>query len=455
MATIVTVTTTGASSFTIPTGCTSIVFEIWGPGAGGGTAAGAGQEAGGAGGAYKKITYSVTPGDVVYWNVGAGNAAGATTNTTWVQKNTNSSSGAWFVGSASSGTSADGGTQTLGFTGGSGASAQAGGGSRGGSGGGGSATSGGAGSTGTAGSSAVGGAGGAAGTGGGAGGANSSDGVANVEGGGGAGGGAGGGVSGGVGGAPGGGGGGGGSSSGASGAGGRGQLRYTYTVVAVTGGTAGTTVNSGATNSPGLPTHATGDLLLLFACSPKTGATFSLSGVSGWAQYGSTVVNTADNGATACFWKIATSSSETAPTVTYGGTGGNNDNVAYVLGFTGTDQTNPFDDDSAGVAPGSTNSYTAGAITFAAANGMRVVHIAQRGGVDSWTAGGMTLSVSRNGSANATRQATWYLAASSSGSTGTTTHTNASASYDIETFVLGLRVPAAPTVTERCYTFIF
>lgn len=223
--TTVTVTTTGAGSFTIPANVTAITVEIWGPGQGGGTAGGASQEAGGAGGKYSSIAYTVTAGDIIYWDVGAANAAGSSANITWVQKNTNSSTGAWQIGSLFSGGGADGGTDTFfpDANGGAGAAAQGGGGSRGGSGGGGSGGPLGNGAAGAAGSGSAAGAGGTGNNG------NTAKDTSNVEGGGGATGGAGGGGAGLNGGAPGGGGGGGGSSSGTSGTGGRGQLRYTYT----------------------------------------------------------------------------------------------------------------------------------------------------------------------------------------------------------------------------------
>lgn len=244
--TTVTVTATGAGSFTIPSGVTSITFEAWGAGGGGSISSGAGNEASGGGGAYGKVTYSVTPGDIIYYEVGVGGAgaSGGGGTLSWFNKNTNSSSaasGAYRAGAGGSGVgsfgafvAASGGqTGTVDFSanGGQAANSQGGGGSRGGSGGGGSGGPDGDGTNGAAGSGATGGTGGTGDVGiGGAGGADGTAGGSDIRGGGGGGGGHGAGGTGGDGGAPGGGGGGGGSSSGVSGNGGRGQIQYTYTV---------------------------------------------------------------------------------------------------------------------------------------------------------------------------------------------------------------------------------
>lgn len=256
--TTVTVTTTGAGSFTIPAGVSEITFEGWGAGGGGGTGGGASCEGGGGGGAYISVTYSVTEGDIIYFNVGAGGAAGVgggTNERTWFNKNTNSDVNANGAYRAPGGPSGDGtgsatpsnatggetGTVVNSFTGGAARAAQGGGGSRRGSGGGGSAGPAGAGAQGTAGSGNT--TGGLGGDGnnadtdaqGGAGGSPGGTGESAADGdGGGGGGGGSSGQSGGAGGAPGGGGGGGGSSSGASGTGARGQIRYTYTVTGAT-----------------------------------------------------------------------------------------------------------------------------------------------------------------------------------------------------------------------------
>lgn len=228
--TTVTVTATGGGSFVIPTGVTSIDFELWAPGSSGGNLTT--QDSGGSGGTWLKITAAVVPTDTMFWNIGAGQTVGGATTSTWVNKNVNSNASAREVisgGGGGGGAAWESNLVTNG--GGNGGAAQSGGGSRGGSGGGGAGTSLGAGSTGIAGSGSTGGNGGNAGTGGGAGSTVAGTaGTSNVEGGGGGKGGAGAGGAGSAGGDPGGGGAGGGSSSGASGAGGRGQIRYTYTV---------------------------------------------------------------------------------------------------------------------------------------------------------------------------------------------------------------------------------
>lgn len=203
--TSVLLTTTGAGSWTVPSGVSSVDVECWGAGGGGG---GSGGNSGG-GGAYSKATLAVTQNTLVAYSIGAGTTlAGGDT---------------YFVNSstvmAKGGERAPGG----GGTGGNGAASASvgttkydGGAGRGvgGYGGGGAASSGGAGNVGL---SVL---GGAAGTGGGAGGGASTVGVSNVEGGGGGGSSANGG-------APGGGGG-----SGFSGdsTGGRGQIRITYEI---------------------------------------------------------------------------------------------------------------------------------------------------------------------------------------------------------------------------------
>jgi hypothetical protein len=240
LSTVVTVTATGAGSFVIPAGVTSIDFEAWGAGDSGGTGGGTGQEAGGGGGGYVLATLTVTPGDTVFYSVAPAPASESGAAETWFQLNTNSQTGAWQAhgglppsfgssgGATSNGTV---GTLVNSSSGGAGAAAQAGGGSRGGSGGGGGAGKDGGGLNGAAGVGSAAGAGGAGdnGLGGAPGTVPGGAGNSNVEGGAGGSGGGGSGGTAGVGGAPGGGGGGGGSSSGISSLGARGQIRYTYT----------------------------------------------------------------------------------------------------------------------------------------------------------------------------------------------------------------------------------
>lgn len=247
--TTVTVTATGAGSFTIPTGVTSIVLEGWGGGFPGSNLTSADQ--GGGGGGYIKKTFTVTAGQIVYYSV----AAAQTDFTiggdgTWFNLGTNSgnpTAGAYQASRPVTNTggltvNASGGTGNQGaadvrFNGGNSASAQGGGGSRGGSGGGGAAGPDSAGAAGIVGSGAAGGVGGASGWTGSGSTTAGTTGASDVRGGAGGGGGAGAGGAGGDGGAPGGGGGGGGSSSGASGIGARGQIQYTYTVAGGGGAT--------------------------------------------------------------------------------------------------------------------------------------------------------------------------------------------------------------------------
>jgi hypothetical protein len=61
------VTTTGAGSFTIPAGVTSITVEAWGHGGNGD--AQSNQGAGGSGGGYIHVDIPVTAGDVLNWNI--------------------------------------------------------------------------------------------------------------------------------------------------------------------------------------------------------------------------------------------------------------------------------------------------------------------------------------------------------------------------------------------------
>ena len=70
---VVTQTTPGTYSFTVPTGITSITVECWGGGgAGGGVSSANGVGGGGGGGAYARSILTVTPGTVYSYTVGAG-----------------------------------------------------------------------------------------------------------------------------------------------------------------------------------------------------------------------------------------------------------------------------------------------------------------------------------------------------------------------------------------------
>ena len=86
----------GAGSWTVPANVTSITFDLWG---GGGAGAGtvnnsAGGLAGGAGGTHVLSTITVTPGQVIYYTVGASIAGTTGTvsngNDSWVNKSANS-----------------------------------------------------------------------------------------------------------------------------------------------------------------------------------------------------------------------------------------------------------------------------------------------------------------------------------------------------------------------------
>ena len=90
----VTVTATGAGSFTIPADVFSIDFEAWG---GGGNCSDP-IPSGGAGGGYIAARMAVTPGDVIYYTVGG--AAGQS----WFRRNTNSATNSWRANGGGKGT---------------------------------------------------------------------------------------------------------------------------------------------------------------------------------------------------------------------------------------------------------------------------------------------------------------------------------------------------------------
>lgn len=73
-----TITTTGAGSFTVPCGVTSLTIEAWGGGgAGGGANVNPAGGSGGGGGGYCSATVAVIPGTVIPYTVGARGAGGA------------------------------------------------------------------------------------------------------------------------------------------------------------------------------------------------------------------------------------------------------------------------------------------------------------------------------------------------------------------------------------------
>lgn len=104
-----TITATGASTFTVPAGCTSLQIEAFGGGA-----AGSGQ-LGGSGGGYSGDTASnhitVTPGQTIFYSVGAAGAV------SWVNPNANSQpvGAPGVVAAAGSGQNTPGGG-TIGLT---------------------------------------------------------------------------------------------------------------------------------------------------------------------------------------------------------------------------------------------------------------------------------------------------------------------------------------------------
>jgi len=71
-----TFTNTGAGTWTVPAGVTKILCEAWG-GGGGGSA-----DAGGGGGGYVTGVFTVTPGSVINFNIGAGGNGGAANTST-------------------------------------------------------------------------------------------------------------------------------------------------------------------------------------------------------------------------------------------------------------------------------------------------------------------------------------------------------------------------------------
>ena len=68
--------TTGSGNFTVPTGVTSVIVEVWGAGGGGGAGGAAGNPgaAGGGGGGYTRKTLTVSAGQTIAYVVGAGGA---------------------------------------------------------------------------------------------------------------------------------------------------------------------------------------------------------------------------------------------------------------------------------------------------------------------------------------------------------------------------------------------
>lgn len=78
--------TTGASTFIVPDGVTQITVEVWGGGGKGGDRSGGGGHGGsggGGGGGYSRSVISVTPGQTLNLNVGAGSTSTAAGGQSW------------------------------------------------------------------------------------------------------------------------------------------------------------------------------------------------------------------------------------------------------------------------------------------------------------------------------------------------------------------------------------
>lgn len=158
------ITTTGASTFTVPAGVTSISVVCIGAGGGGTQGVGSGSGHGGAGGALAyKNNISVTPGDVLNVSVGVGGSNGGSGSATYFQ---NSSSTTVCQANGGGGAGGSGGTFGTGDGGGNGGNGGLGYGGQGGGGGAG-------GYSGNGGNGAAAGADGGAGEGGGGGGGGS------------------------------------------------------------------------------------------------------------------------------------------------------------------------------------------------------------------------------------------------------------------------------------------
>jgi len=120
-------TTLGDTSVTVPTGCTQVIFEVWGAGGTGGPGDGVSNGGdGGGGGGYGKGTFSVTPGDALTVTIGDTDqdsliAKGATHKVT-VPSGTDGGTGG-SPGTGSSPTFGAGASSTISTTGGVGVSA--------------------------------------------------------------------------------------------------------------------------------------------------------------------------------------------------------------------------------------------------------------------------------------------------------------------------------------------
>jgi hypothetical protein len=78
--------------FTVPVGITSISMEAWGGGGSGGTMDNSRGGAGGGGsGAYSESTLTVTPGEILYYNTGAGSTTTGPGGDSWISRAANGS----------------------------------------------------------------------------------------------------------------------------------------------------------------------------------------------------------------------------------------------------------------------------------------------------------------------------------------------------------------------------
>lgn len=121
-----TLTSTGSNTFTVPTGVTSIVVEVWGAGGRGGSRTNTGEAGGGGGGAYSRSVIAVTPGQVINYYIGFGSLTALPGEETWFLDNTTlmakgGNSVGTDVNTAGAGGSAAAGFGTVKFSGGNGA----------------------------------------------------------------------------------------------------------------------------------------------------------------------------------------------------------------------------------------------------------------------------------------------------------------------------------------------
>jgi len=113
--------TPGSRTFTVPSGVTQLIIEVWGAGGKGGNASKSGgnntaSAGGGGGGAYNTATITVNPGQIINYTVGAG---ATTTSPGGTSTATDGSTTVNASGGNSASNAIGGGTTTAGATGGS------------------------------------------------------------------------------------------------------------------------------------------------------------------------------------------------------------------------------------------------------------------------------------------------------------------------------------------------